>query len=50
MLAKFKLNSIDILICKTLISSNISHDEFVLINKLLKEYDYMKKETKDLET
>ena len=32
LLAKTKLNSIDILISKALINSNISHDEFVLIN------------------
>ena len=37
LLAKSKLKSIEILISKTLIQSNISHDEFVLINKVLKE-------------
>ena len=31
-LAKFKSNEIDVLISKALIDSNISHDEFVLIN------------------
>ena len=31
-LAKFKSNEIDVLISKALIDSNISHDEYVLIN------------------
>ena len=39
MLAKSKLNSIEVLISKALIDSNISHDEFVLINNMLKEYE-----------
>ena len=42
LLAKSKLNSIEVLISKALIDSNISHDEFVLINNVLKEYDEMK--------
>ena len=42
LLAKSKLNKIEILISKALIDSNISHDEFVLINNLLKEYNKMK--------
>ena len=37
-LAKSKLNSIEVLISKALIDSNISHDEFVLINNVLKEF------------
>ena len=37
-LAKSKLNSINVLISKALIDSNTSHDKFVLINKVLKEY------------
>ena len=36
----------EVLISKTLINSNISHDEFVLKNSVLKEYKYMKKEKK----
>ena len=32
LLAKCKLNKIEVLISKALIDSNISHDEFVLIN------------------
>ena len=35
LLAKYKLNSIDVLISKALIDSNISHDEFVVINNVL---------------
>ena len=42
LLAKYKLNSIEVLISEDLIYSNISHDEFVLINNVLKEYDDMK--------
>ena len=46
MLAKSKLNSLEVLICKTFIDSSISHDEFVLINNLLKEFHDMKEEIK----
>ena len=48
LLAKSKLSSIEVLISKALIDSNISHDEFVLIN-VLKEHN-MKEEMKDLKT
>ena len=34
LLAKSKLNGIEVLISKALIDSNISHDEFVLINRI----------------
>ena len=47
MLAKSKLNSIEVLISKTLIDSNFSHDEFVLIYNLLKKFYNMKEETKN---
>ena len=50
MSVKSKLSSIEILISKTLIDSNIAHDEFVLINNVAKEYDDMKEEIKNLET
>ena len=50
LLAKFKLNNIEVLISKALIDSSISHDEFVLINNVLKEYDYLKEEIKNLKT
>ena len=42
LLAKSQLNSIEALISKALIDSNIGHDEFVVINNVLKEYDKMK--------
>ena len=42
MLAKSQLNNIEALISKALIDSNIGHDEFVVINNVLKEYDKMK--------
>ena len=35
---------------KALIDSNISHDGFVLINNVLKEYDVVKEEIKNLNT
>ena len=50
MLAKSKLNSIEVLISRDLIDSNISHNKFVLINNVLKEYDNMKEKMKNLKT
>ena len=47
LLAKIKLNTIEVLISNALINSNISHDEFVLSNNILKEYDDMKEEIKN---
>ena len=47
---KSKLNSAEVLISKTLINSIISHDEFVLINNVLNEYNGMKEEIKNLKT
>ena len=49
LLAKSKLNSIEVLISKVLVDSVISHDEFVLMNNVLKEYNKMKEETKKFE-
>ena len=46
MLTKSKLNRIEVLISKALNDWNIIHDEFVLINNVLKEYDEMKEELK----
>ena len=46
LLAKSKLNSIEVLISKALIDSNNSHNEFVLINNVLKECHDMKEEIK----
>ena len=45
-----KLNSIEVLISKALINSNISHDEFILINNVIKDYDETKEEIKNLKT
>ena len=44
LLARTKLNTVEILISKALIDSNISSDEFVSVNNVLKEYDDMKEE------
>ena len=46
--AKAKLNSIEVVISKVFIDSNISHDEFVIIGNVQKEYNKMKKEMKIL--
>ena len=48
LLGKDKLNTIEVLISKTLIHSYTSHDEFVSINNVLREYNEMK--TKNPET
>ena len=48
MLAKSKLNGIEVLISTALIDSVISHGEFVLISNVLKEYNEMKEEIKSL--
>ena len=50
MLAKSKLNRIEILISKATIDSNISHDKFVLIKDVLKVYEEMNEEIKNLKT
>ena len=47
LLAKSKLNNIEVLISKALIDSNISHDEYVLINNVPKECYDMKEEMKN---
>ena len=49
-LSKSKLNRIEVLISKSLSDSNISHDEFVSINNVLKECKEMKEEIKNLKT
>ena len=51
LLEKSKLNSIEVLISKSLIDlniSNISLDEFVLVNNALNKYDNMKEGKKVL--
>ena len=42
MLAKSSLNNIEVLNYKVLIESVISHDEIILINNVVKEYEEMK--------
>ena len=49
LLGKDKLNTIEILISKDLIDSCINHDEFVLLNNVLREYNEMKNEIKSLQ-
>ena len=46
-LAKSKLNSVQILISKALIDSNITHNEFALKNNVPKEFDDRKEEIKN---
>ena len=48
LLAKSKLNSIEVLISKALIDSVVSHDEFILIINVLKEHNEMKEKIKNL--
>ena len=50
LLAKSKLNSIKVLISKTLINSSNSHDEFVLIDNVLNEYDDMTQKIRNFKT
>ena len=47
LLAHSKLNSIEVLISEALTDSNINHDEFVLINNVLKEFYDIKEDTKN---
>ena len=47
MLAKTKLNGIEVLISRALMDSNISHDEFGLISNMVKGYDVIKEFIKD---
>ena len=50
LLAKSKLNRMQVLISKAIIDSDISHDELILINNVLKEYEEMREEIKNLKT
>ena len=50
LLVKAKLDTIEVLISKALINSYISHDSFSSVNNALREYNTMKKETKNPET
>ena len=44
------LNTIDVVISRTLIDTYISHDEFVSVNNVLREWNEMKTEMKNPET
>ena len=46
---KPKLNTIEILISKALINSYINRDKFVLVYNMLREYNEMKEEIKNVE-
>ena len=50
LLAKSKLNTTEVLISKALFDSYNSHDEFVSVNKELREYNEIKEETRNPET
>ena len=50
LLGKTKLNAFEVVISKALINSYISHDKFVSINNVLREYYEMKEEIKNPET
>ena len=50
LLGKYKLNTIEVLISEALIDSYISHDEFILINNVLREYKEIREEIKFPET
>ena len=44
LLAKTKLNTMEVLIFKALIDSNINHDKFISVISLLREYNKMKED------
>ena len=46
LLGKVKLNTIKILISKSVIDSYISHDEFISVDSVLREHNEMKQEIK----
>ena len=50
LLGRDKLNTVEVLISQALIDLYISHDKFVSVNNVLKEYYEMKKEIKNPET
>ena len=50
MLEKSNLNRIEVLISKSLTDSNVSPDEFALIDNVVKKYEEIKEEIKNLKT
>ena len=47
LLVKSKLNSMEVLIFEVLTHSNISYDEFVLVNNVVKDFYDMKEEIRN---
>ena len=50
LMGKDKLNTIEVLIFKSLIDSYISHDKFISVNIILREYNEIKNKMKNPET
>ena len=50
LLEKYNLNIIEALISKSLINLDISHDEFVSVNHVLRDYNEKNKEIKSPDT
>ena len=48
LLAKTKLNTVEVLTYEALIDSNIIHEEFFSVNNMPKEYDHIKEEIKNV--
>ena len=48
LLRKIKLDTIEVFICKSLIESYISHQEFVSVNNVLRDYNEVKEEIKKI--
>ena len=42
-----KLNTVDVLISKSVMDSHITHEEFLSVNNVLREYNEMKEEIKN---
>ena len=45
LLGKDKINIFEVIISKSLINSYVSHNEFVLVNNVLREFNEMEKDT-----
>ena len=50
LMGRDKLNTIEVLIFKSLIDSYISHDKFISVNIILREYNEIKNKMKNSET
>ena len=48
LLAKTKLNTVEVLTYEALIDSNITHEEFFSVNNMPKEHDHIKEEIKNV--